>query len=69
MDTVLTKDLIKKIKRNGFSRVPIIESDNYNRFIGILLVKSCLGVDLEEGKTIKQLYKEREIEIKIPLYT
>ena len=52
MDTVLTKDLLKIIKKNGYSRVPIVENNDLNRIIGVLLAKSCLGVDLNEGKTI-----------------
>ena len=52
MDTVLTKDLLKLIKKNGYSRVPIVENNDLNRIIGVLLAKSCLGVDLNEGKTI-----------------
>lgn len=46
MHTVLTKDLLKKIKKNGYSRVPIVENNDLNRIIGVLLAKSCLGVDL-----------------------
>ena len=69
MDMVLTNAVLKKIKRNGFSRIPIIDENNPNRVIGVLLSKSCLGVDVDSGKTISQLYMMREIEIKIPLYT
>jgi CBS domain containing-hemolysin-like protein len=68
MDMVLTNEILKKIKRNGFSRIPIIEENDPNRVIGVLLAKSCLGVDVDSGKTILQLYRMREIEIKIPLY-
>lgn len=68
MDMVLTNEILKKIKRNGFSRIPIIEDNDPNRVIGVLLAKSCLGVDVDSGKTILQLYRMREIEIKIPLY-
>jgi CBS domain containing-hemolysin-like protein len=46
MDVVLTKDLLRRIKKNGYSRVPIIENNDLNRIIGVLLAKSCLGVDL-----------------------
>lgn len=46
MDTVLTKEILRKIKKNGFSRVPIAEENDTNRIIGVLLTKSCLGLDL-----------------------
>jgi CBS domain containing-hemolysin-like protein len=46
MDVVLTKDLLRRIKKNGYSRVPIVENNDLNRIIGVLLAKSCLGVDL-----------------------
>ena len=32
------------------------------------MAKSCLSVDPDEEKSIQQLYREREIDIKVPLY-
>jgi CBS domain containing-hemolysin-like protein len=40
---------MRKIKQNGFSRVPVVEG---GKIIGILMAKSCLGVDLHEEKTL-----------------
>jgi len=54
------------MKHAGFSRVPIVERDG--QVVGILLAKSCLGVDLYEEKTLRQLSRERQIDIRIPLY-
>jgi CBS domain containing-hemolysin-like protein len=54
------------MKHAGFSRVPVVEGDS--KVVGILLAKSCLGVDLHEEKTLRQLSRERQIDIRIPLY-
>jgi CBS domain containing-hemolysin-like protein len=66
LDTVMTNKLLKSMKHAGFSRVPVVEGDS--KVVGILLAKSCLGVDLHEEKTLRQLSRERQIDIRIPLY-
>jgi CBS domain containing-hemolysin-like protein len=67
MDSVLTKRTMKFMKKCP-RLVPIIEYGDKNRVVGVLNAQSCLGIDPDEKKTIRQLYAEREIEIKIPLY-
>jgi len=57
LDTVMTNKLLKSMKHAGFSRVPVVEGDS--KVVGILLAKSCLGVDLDEEKTLRQLSRER----------
>ena len=52
MDSVLTQKILKSMKDNGFSRVPIVEKGEKNRIIGILIAMSCLSVDPNEKKTI-----------------
>ena len=66
LDTVFTRALLRQIKQVGFSRVPVIESAS--NVIGILLAKSCLGVDFNQQKTLRELYRERQIDIRVPLY-
>lgn len=56
---------MRKIKQNGFSRVPVVEG---GKIIGILMAKSCLGVDLREEKTLSLLCSERQVDIRIPIY-
>lgn len=52
LDTVLTRRTLKFMKKCS-KLVPIIELGDKNRIIGALVVQSCLGVDPEEGKTVK----------------
>lgn len=67
MDSVLTKRTMKFMRKCP-RFIPIIEYGDKNRIIGVLNAQSCLGVDPDENKTLKQLYIEREIDIRIPLY-
>ena len=68
LDQVMTKELLLKIKDNGFSRIPVKTNQNTRFIIGVLLSKSLIGLDVSDGKTIRQLYQEDKIQVKVPLY-
>jgi CBS domain containing-hemolysin-like protein len=43
------------IRYRGFSRIPIYYGENETFIIGILIVKTLLGVDISRPKTIREL--------------
>ncbi|KAI8084203.1 uncharacterized protein B0P05DRAFT_534567 [Gilbertella persicaria] len=45
---ILDKSLVTKIVRNGYSRIPIKASEENDRFIGMLLVKSLISYDVDD---------------------
>lgn len=58
----------KKILKWGFSRIPVyIEKDKHS-IIGYLLIKTLVGVDLTEGKTLEELISESVVVLRRPLY-
>ena len=58
----------KKILKWGFSRIPVyIEKDRHS-IIGYLLIKTLVGVDLTEGKTLEELISESVVVLRRPLY-
>ncbi|KAG2212924.1 hypothetical protein INT46_010480 [Mucor plumbeus] len=46
--SILDKDLVHKIVRNGYSRIPIKECDDSCNYIGMLLVKSLISYDVND---------------------
>jgi len=60
--------VLDNIRENGYSRIPITEDGNFNKIIAFLLTKSLIGLDTSKGKTLLQLYQEKRLQIKIPLY-
>ena len=50
----IDKDFIQKVKDSGFSRFPIFDEEN-EEVVGILHATDLIGLDGEEGKTIKDL--------------
>lgn len=52
MDTVLSQDVLKKIRDVGYSRIPIIMNGNKNLIIAILLSKSLIGLDTSKNMTV-----------------
>lgn len=48
LDDVLDEDLVYRLRENGFTRVPIVFShDHKNLVVGILLIKSLIGLKLD----------------------
>ena len=58
----------KKIARFGFSRIPVYKGRNKNKIIGIMLIKSLIGVDLSEERTFGELIHEGEITLRKPFF-
>ena len=46
-------DLIKRISRSGFSKIPVYKRSDKNNIIGFLKVKSLLEYDKFEGKSLE----------------
>lgn len=67
METVLDNKVLNSIRENGFSRIPICKEGNRNQIIAFLLTKSLVGIDTH-NKTVQQLYIEKRIQVRIPLY-
>ena len=68
LDQVLSAETMKQIKEIGYSRIPIRENGSSNQIVAFLLTKSLIGLDTSMGKTLRQLYQDKAIQIKIPLY-
>ena len=58
----------KKILKYGYSRIPVHISKDKHAIIGYLLIKTLVGVDLSEGKTISELMSESIVTLRKPLY-
>lgn len=53
---IVNEDLLMEIKKKNYSRIPIYYGEpDRNLIIGILLVKSLVGLKYEEGTTIENL--------------
>ncbi|CAO3637864.1 unnamed protein product [Mucor hiemalis] len=49
INAILDKNLVDKILTNGYSRIPIKESENGTNYIGMLLVKSLISYDTDDN--------------------
>ena len=52
----------------SFSRIPVYMRRDKHAIIGFMLIKSLVGVDLSQGKTINQLINDSDITLRKPLY-
>ena len=64
----INNKIAQKITQAGFSRIPVYEDEDKNKIIGIMLIKTLIGLDLQEGRTIKDLVKEGEVTLRKPIY-
>jgi CBS domain containing-hemolysin-like protein len=50
-------EVVGLIKRKGYSRIPVYYGENKNFIIGVLIVKSLIGlnIDLKNLKTLREL--------------
>lgn len=58
----------KKILKFGYSRIPVFMNKDRHLIIGYLLIKTLVGVDLSEGKTIGELINDSVVTLRRPLY-
>lgn len=49
INAILDESLVNKILTNGYSRIPIRESENGSNYIGMLLVKSLISYDTDDN--------------------
>lgn len=64
----MSSQVLNDIRENGYSRVPICEGGNINKIIAFLLTKSLIGLDTSQNRTLRQLYQDKRVQVKIPLY-
>ncbi|EIE85403.1 hypothetical protein RO3G_10113 [Rhizopus delemar RA 99-880] len=55
LNTVLDKELVHKILKHGYSRIPIKSANNESHYIGMLLVKNLISYDYDDQLTVSQL--------------
>ena len=56
VDRVLDLELLNEIKHKNYSRIPIYSGEKFkNLIIGVLLVKSLIGISFEKGESIGSL--------------
>lgn len=67
LDTKIDNAAIYKILDLGFSRIPVVYSEEHPLIIGVLLVKSLLCAE-RNGQTIANLYKNGRLMLKAPIY-
>jgi putative hemolysin len=70
IDTAIDQNAIDLIKRKGYSRIPIYYGENKNFIIGVLIVKSLIGfnMDIKNPKSLRELSSEEMCIIKTPIY-
>jgi len=50
----IDQDMIKRIIKSGFSKIPVYKNHDKNNIIGILKVKSLLAIDKIRGSTVEE---------------
>mmetsp|Transcript_3392 Transcript_3392/g.4175 ORF Transcript_3392/g.4175 Transcript_3392/m.4175 type:complete len:415 (+) Transcript_3392:282-1526(+) len=60
--------LARKLVKLGYSRIPVYIEKDKNTIIGYLLIKTLIGVDLKEGKTLEDLISDSIVTLRKPLY-
>jgi len=68
VDQNIDNNVAKKITKAGFSRIPVYEKQDKNRIIGILLIKTLIGLDLKNGRKISDLVNEGEVTLRKPFF-
>ncbi|KAI8646297.1 hypothetical protein BD408DRAFT_410522 [Parasitella parasitica] len=53
LNSILDKELVHKITRIGYSRIPIKECDDSYDYIGMLLVKTLIGYNVDEKLPVR----------------
>ena len=65
-DDKLDKTKITEIIEKGYSRIPIYANKNPNDVIGLMRIKQLIGLDLEQGKSLRELHIHLKTPIIIP---
>lgn len=64
----MNEETMRQISDAGFSRVPIAFSQEHPVIVGVLLVKTCLGIEPSDEHTIAELYMQGKLSLKVPPY-
>jgi len=68
IDSVLDEATIELIKTKGYSRVPVYYGENKSFIIGVLIVKSLIGLPIQPERTLRELSFQGLCSIQTPLY-
>lgn len=70
IDTLINKDAIDLMKRKGYSRIPVYYGENKTFIIGVLIVKSLIGlqIDKRDPKSLRELSISEKCQILTPIY-
>lgn len=66
--TNIDNRIAKRIMKAGYSRIPVYEANDKNKIIGIMLIKTLIGLGLTEAKTISQLVNEGLVVLRKPIF-
>ena len=58
IETLINKETMELIRTKGYSRIPVYYGEIPTFIVGILIVKTLIGVDIQNPKTLRQLCKE-----------
>ena len=67
LDSKLNKETRKSILDSGFSRIPICYSEQNKFVVGIILTKKLISIE-PGNETIAELFVQKLLSIKVPLY-
>ena len=66
--TNIDNRIAKKIMKAGYSRIPVYEANDKNKIIGIMLIKTLIGLGLTEAKSISWLVNEGLVVLRKPIF-
>jgi metal transporter CNNM len=55
VDALIDETMIEEIRTKGYSRIPVYYGESKSFILGILIVKTLIGVDIDEPKTLREL--------------
>ena len=55
IDALMNDHIMTEIKSKGYSRVPVYYGNNMHFILGILIVKTLVGIDINNPKTLRHL--------------
>jgi len=53
-NAIIDQDMIRRISKSGFSKIPVYKNSDKNNVVGILKVKSLLGYEKILGKSVEE---------------
>lgn len=68
IDTLIDAKAIEIIKLKGYSRIPVYYGENTTFILGVLIVKSLIGLDIDVPKTLRELSMNGLCMIRTPIY-